>query len=178
VDVPPVGRGQRRGVGGRRAQQPGGVGVAPHGRALGGRLARPGPDDPAPVFVRPGLGVEVTFLGWEGGRLRHAAYSGQSRPPGPDADPDLGLAGTWQTGRLSDQLLGFVGACHGPEPRQGSGRRRRAIITHGSCSTPEEGSPMTTDTLTATAQALVAPGKGILAADESTGTIKKRFQSI
>ena len=29
-----------------------------------------------------------------------------------------------------------------------------------------------------TAQALVAEGKGILAADESTGTIKKRFDSI
>jgi fructose-bisphosphate aldolase class I len=33
-------------------------------------------------------------------------------------------------------------------------------------------------TLSATANALVAPGKGILAADESTGTIKKRFDSI
>jgi fructose-bisphosphate aldolase class I len=33
-------------------------------------------------------------------------------------------------------------------------------------------------TLTETAQALVAPGKGILAADESSGTIKKRFDSI
>ncbi|HEY7401566.1 MAG TPA: class I fructose-bisphosphate aldolase [Actinomycetota bacterium] len=32
--------------------------------------------------------------------------------------------------------------------------------------------------LHATADALVAPGKGILAADESTGTIKKRFDSI
>jgi fructose-bisphosphate aldolase, class I len=32
--------------------------------------------------------------------------------------------------------------------------------------------------LRATARALVAPGKGILAADESTGTIKKRFDSI
>jgi fructose-bisphosphate aldolase class I len=32
--------------------------------------------------------------------------------------------------------------------------------------------------LIATARALVAPGKGILAADESTGTIKKRFDSI
>ena len=32
--------------------------------------------------------------------------------------------------------------------------------------------------LTATAQALVLPGKGILAADESTGTIKRRFDSI
>ena len=29
-----------------------------------------------------------------------------------------------------------------------------------------------------TARALVAPGKGILAADESGGTIKKRFDSI
>src|SRR4051794_25299020 len=35
-----------------------------------------------------------------------------------------------------------------------------------------------TDTMHATAEALVAPGKGILAADESTGTIKKRFDSI
>ncbi|HEU5213446.1 MAG TPA: class I fructose-bisphosphate aldolase [Gaiellaceae bacterium] len=33
-------------------------------------------------------------------------------------------------------------------------------------------------TLNETARALVAPGKGILAADESTGTIKKRFDSI
>jgi fructose-bisphosphate aldolase class I len=32
--------------------------------------------------------------------------------------------------------------------------------------------------LTATARALVAPGKGILAADESSGTIEKRFKSI
>jgi fructose-bisphosphate aldolase class I len=32
--------------------------------------------------------------------------------------------------------------------------------------------------LDATARALVAPGKGILAADESSGTIKKRFDSI
>jgi fructose-bisphosphate aldolase, class I len=32
--------------------------------------------------------------------------------------------------------------------------------------------------LSATARALVAPGKGILAADESGGTIKKRFDSI
>jgi len=37
---------------------------------------------------------------------------------------------------------------------------------------------MDTTTLSATAQALVAPGKGILAADESSGTIKKRFDSI
>jgi fructose-bisphosphate aldolase class I len=33
-------------------------------------------------------------------------------------------------------------------------------------------------TLSATAEALVASGKGILAADESSGTIKKRFDSI
>ena len=37
---------------------------------------------------------------------------------------------------------------------------------------------MDTDVLRATARRLVAPGKGILAADESTGTIKKRFDSI
>ena len=34
------------------------------------------------------------------------------------------------------------------------------------------------DDLKSTAKALVAPGKGILAADESSGTIKKRFDSI
>src|SRR6266446_8494270 len=37
---------------------------------------------------------------------------------------------------------------------------------------------MTTHDLAATAQALVAPGRGILAADESTATIGKRFKSI
>ena len=37
---------------------------------------------------------------------------------------------------------------------------------------------MSTETLEATARALVAPGKGILAADESTGTIEKRLKSI
>ncbi len=37
---------------------------------------------------------------------------------------------------------------------------------------------MAAEGLEATARALVAPGKGILAADESAGTIKKRFDSI
>jgi fructose-bisphosphate aldolase, class I len=37
---------------------------------------------------------------------------------------------------------------------------------------------MTADELAATATALVAAGKGILAADESSGTIEKRFKSI
>jgi len=37
---------------------------------------------------------------------------------------------------------------------------------------------MNTDALRATARDLVAPGKGILAADESSGTIKKRFDAI
>ena len=32
--------------------------------------------------------------------------------------------------------------------------------------------------LNAVAEAMVTPGKGILAADESTGTIKKRFDAI
>jgi hypothetical protein len=50
----------------------------PAAALLGGRWTRPGPDDPAPVFVRPELAVEVSFLGWESGRLRHPAYSGLS----------------------------------------------------------------------------------------------------
>ena len=35
-----------------------------------------------------------------------------------------------------------------------------------------------TETLESIAQAMIAPGKGILAADESSGTIKKRFDAI
>jgi len=46
---------------------------------LGGRWSRPGPDEPAPVFVRPALAVEVSFLGWGSGRLRHPAYGGLTR---------------------------------------------------------------------------------------------------
>jgi fructose-bisphosphate aldolase class 1 len=37
---------------------------------------------------------------------------------------------------------------------------------------------MATTDLATTAEALVAPGKGILAADESTSTIARRFESI
>jgi fructose-bisphosphate aldolase, class I len=37
---------------------------------------------------------------------------------------------------------------------------------------------MSTTDLSATAKALIAPSKGILAADESTGTIEKRFKTI
>lgn len=43
---------------------------------------------------------------------------------------------------------------------------------------PEYLSKERQDELRATAQAIVAPGKGILAADESTGTIGNRFQKI
>src|SRR6266704_1722195 len=41
-----------------------------------------------------------------------------------------------------------------------------------------EGTHAVDAALSQTARALVAPGKGILAADESSGTIKKRFDSI
>ncbi len=37
---------------------------------------------------------------------------------------------------------------------------------------------MDLDALNKVATAMVAPGKGILAADESTGTIKQRFDAI
>ena len=37
---------------------------------------------------------------------------------------------------------------------------------------------MKTENLESIARKLVAPGKGILAADESTGTIEKRLKSI
>src|SRR5213075_2710468 len=38
--------------------------------------------------------------------------------------------------------------------------------------------PMNLAELNKVAQAMVAPGRGILAADESSGTIKKRFDAI
>ena len=37
---------------------------------------------------------------------------------------------------------------------------------------------MSIDQLEAVAQAMVAPGKGIIAIDESTGTIRKRFAAV
>ena len=37
---------------------------------------------------------------------------------------------------------------------------------------------MSIEELESTAQAMVAPGKGIIAIDESTATIKKRFDSV
>src|SRR5229473_737271 len=40
------------------------------------------------------------------------------------------------------------------------------------------GNPMNLVELNKVANAMVAPGKGILAADESTGTIKRRFDAI
>src|SRR5438093_61760 len=42
----------------------------------------------------------------------------------------------------------------------------------------QESRAMTAHELETTARALVAPGKGILAADESHGTIEKRFKTI
>src|SRR5436305_14555782 len=42
----------------------------------------------------------------------------------------------------------------------------------------EIGTDMSDHDLAATAQALVAPGKGILAADESVATISKRFAAL
>jgi bifunctional non-homologous end joining protein LigD len=55
--------------------------VDPPEALLGGRWARPGPADPAPLFTRPEVAVDVTFLGWEAGRLRHASYSGVHARP-------------------------------------------------------------------------------------------------
>jgi fructose-bisphosphate aldolase, class I len=47
-----------------------------------------------------------------------------------------------------------------------------------SSGTSQEETAMNLSDLNKVAQAMVAPGKGILAADESTGTIKKRFDAI
>ncbi len=41
-----------------------------------GRWGQSRGPEPAAVFVRPELAVRVRYLGWEAGRLRHAAYRG------------------------------------------------------------------------------------------------------
>jgi bifunctional non-homologous end joining protein LigD len=45
-------------------------------RLPGGRWGQRQAEEPAPVFVRPELAVRIRYLGWEAGRLRHAAYRG------------------------------------------------------------------------------------------------------
>jgi fructose-bisphosphate aldolase class I len=59
-----------------------------------------------------------------------------------------------------------------------SGIRDPASASNQSQASAKETSMSQAQQLEATARALVAPGKGILAADESTGTIKKRFDKI
>src|SRR5262249_46835349 len=54
--------------------------------------------------------------------------------------------------------------------------RERSIF--GAQSTLPENAPMNLADLNKVALAMVTPGKGILAADEPTGTIKKRFDAI
>src|SRR6201995_4149880 len=54
--------------------------------------------------------------------------------------------------------------------------RERSILPRKSSTLPED--PMNLADLNKVAQAMVTPGKGILAADESSGTIKKRFDAI
>src|SRR5205823_11634614 len=74
-----------------------------------------------------------------------------------------------------------------PRARARGGRRRRlssarlqtrTLRDNRVAESSEGGRTMDVQQLQSTAQALVAEGKGILAADESDGTIKKRFDSI
>jgi len=87
--------------------------------------------------------------------------------PAPKSKPRCSSAPSWPSRSASSAgsraacatlpTAASPGYCRGPDPRGGFHM---------------------TDELAATARALVAPGKGILAADESSGTIKKRFASI
>src|SRR6266545_2513404 len=73
------------------------------------------------------------------------------------------------------------GCCWSCSRRSGRpGTRRDRRRRHNRKGSPESRREpvMSHDNLDATAQALVAPGKGILAADESTGTIGRRLASI
>ena len=60
-------------------------------------------------------------------------------------------------------------------PRRATNRLPRPIVIAAGIDGGERDEPRRTEQ---GRQAMVAPGKGILAADESTGTIKKRFDAI
>lgn len=97
---------------------------------------------------------------------------------------------------LSKDLLTVRGRDSKPAPLEGAGRR--VGRSHGWRSPHEESLPlrhllrlkygnttwigvfavMNEKVLNETARAMVAPGRGLLAADESTGTIEKRFKGI
>src|SRR6266568_2423414 len=83
----------------------------------------------------------------------------------------------WSPARCSS-WRGCCWSCSRRSGRPGTRRDRRR--RHNRKGSPESRREpvMSHDNLDATAQALVAPGKGILAADESTGTIGKRLASI
>ena len=66
-----------------------------------------------------------------------------------------------------------------PDHQRGPGRESGRLRHHVEAARHDRmGVSATMASLNETARALVAPGKGILAADESSGTIKKRFDSI
>src|SRR6266516_3615574 len=65
-----------------------------------------------------------------------------------------------------------------PEPRRCRPSLRTGVEKRNTFSDPRRRKEMAGNDLHETAKALVAEGKGILAADESSGTIKKRFDSI
>src|SRR5262245_49975209 len=97
-------------------------------------------------------------------------------------------------GRVRRRALGDDGRCH----RRAAVLQRRDPRRHPACRRADvaplwqprrsgillltndalTGGTMDVQQLESTARALVAEGKGILAADESDGTIKKRFDSI
>src|SRR5262249_45802923 len=114
-----------------------------------------------------------------------------SRPPavhfwnGSKARPFLGV-GCWGENRR-EMLRASRGASAVREPgtlSQVQGFWVLGILDSGftlsarAGTTIERGKAMDLDELNKGAEAMVAPGKGILAADESSGTIKKRFDAI
>src|SRR5262249_15941899 len=69
------------------------------------------------------------------------------------------------------------GPGNGPKGTRPLPTGERGGKTTDECATMEEVA-MTLAELNKVAEAMVAPGRGILAADESSGTIKKRFDAI
>jgi len=89
--------------------------------------------------------------------------------------------------RLVSSSLAVAPMKAGGSARRGRAKRknqglecRDGASTNGPCSfIPTGGShPMNIDELKSVANAIVAPQKGVLAADESNPTIKKRFDSV
>src|SRR5688572_18972779 len=79
--------------------------------------------------------------------------------------------------RINGKIPG-TGTYHLARSSRGADRTNRSVPVRSAPASATAEETMDTKLMTETARAMVAPGKGLLAADESAGTCKKRFDSV